>query len=165
MIAFNKPIILVSNLNTLIPGHNFYIGSSYRGRNIQAQVIARAKILRWEWPPPPSFQGEASGSPVPRERDQMGSERWWELGSKDHSVFVLHRRTLLLPWCLSAKRIYLPMQEMQLWSLGQDDPLEKEMATLSSILANPMDRGAWRATVLGVAKSWTRLTTSTPIFK
>ena len=22
---------------------------------------------------------------------------------------------------------------------------------------NPMDRGAWRATVLGVAKSWTRL--------
>ena len=26
---------------------------------------------------------------------------------------------------------------------------------------NPMDRGAWRATVLGVAKSWTQLSTST----
>ena len=26
-----------------------------------------------------------------------------------------------------------------------------------SILGNPMDRGAWRATVCGVAKSWTRL--------
>ena len=27
------------------------------------------------------------------------------------------------------------MQEMQLWSLGQEDPLKKEMATHSSILA------------------------------
>ena len=35
-----------------------------------------------------------------------------------------------------------------------EDPLEKGMATHSSILAggNPMDRGAWQATVLGVAK-------------
>ena len=33
------------------------------------------------------------------------------------------------------------------------------MATHSSILAlnNPMDGGAWQATVLGVEKSWTRL--------
>ena len=33
------------------------------------------------------------------------------------------------------------------------------MATHSSILAgkNPMTRGAWRATVHGVARSWTRL--------
>ena len=38
---------------------------------------------------------------------------------------------------------------------GQEDPLEKEMATHSSILAwkNPMDRGAWQGTVHGVAKS------------
>ena len=27
------------------------------------------------------------------------------------------------------------MQEMQVWPLGQDDPLEEEMATHSSILA------------------------------
>ena len=26
-----------------------------------------------------------------------------------------------------------------------------------SCLENPIDRGAWQATVLGVAKSWTRL--------
>ena len=47
------------------------------------------------------------------------------------------------------------MQEMRVRSLGQEDPLEEDMATHSSILAweNPMDRGAWRATVLGVAKS------------
>ena len=28
--------------------------------------------------------------------------------------------------------ICLPMQEMGVWSLGQEDPLEKEMATHSS---------------------------------
>ena len=33
--------------------------------------------------------------------------------------------------------------------------LEKEMATHSSILENPMDRGAWWATVHGVTKSQT----------
>ena len=32
-------------------------------------------------------------------------------------------------------------------SLGQEDPLEEGKATHSSILENPMDRGAWRATV------------------
>ena len=40
---------------------------------------------------------------------------------------------------------------------GQEDPLEKEMATHSSILAwrIPMDGGAWWATVHGVTKSQT----------
>ena len=44
-------------------------------------------------------------------------------------------------------------------SLGWEDPLEKGMATHFSILALriPMDRGAWWATVLRVAKSWTQL--------
>ena len=49
------------------------------------------------------------------------------------------------------------MQETQVQSLGQEDPLEKEIATHSSILAwkNPMNRGAWWATVQGVTESWT----------
>ena len=49
------------------------------------------------------------------------------------------------------------MQETQVQSLGWEDPLEKEMATHSSILGleNPMDREAWWATVHGVAKSRT----------
>ena len=38
-------------------------------------------------------------------------------------------------------------------SVGQEDLLEEGMATHSSILENPMDRGAWRATVNGVPKS------------
>ena len=32
-------------------------------------------------------------------------------------------------------RTHLPMQEIKMQSLGQEDPLEKEMATHSSILA------------------------------
>ena len=46
------------------------------------------------------------------------------------------------------------MQETQVQSLGQEDPLEKGMTTLSC-LENPMDRGAWWTTLHGVAESWT----------
>ena len=47
------------------------------------------------------------------------------------------------------------MQETQVWSLNQEDTLEKEMAfhSSNSCLGNPVDRGAWRATVHGVTKS------------
>ena len=50
-------------------------------------------------------------------------------------------------------------QDTGVWSLGWEDPLEEGMATHLSILAwrIPVDRGAWWATVHGVAKSWTRL--------
>ena len=49
------------------------------------------------------------------------------------------------------------MPESWVQSLGWEDPPEKGMATHSSILAwrIPKDRGAWRATVHGVKKSWT----------
>ena len=44
-------------------------------------------------------------------------------------------------------------QETQFLSLGQEDPLEKGMATHISIcLGNSMDRGAWSATVNRVGK-------------
>ena len=51
------------------------------------------------------------------------------------------------------------MQETQVQSLDQEDPLEKGMATHSSIscLENSMDQGAWWATVHGVAWSQTQL--------
>ena len=51
------------------------------------------------------------------------------------------------------------IQETWVPSLGWEDPLEEGMATHSSTLAwrIPKDRGAWRTTVHGVAKSWTRL--------
>ena len=49
------------------------------------------------------------------------------------------------------------MRETWVLSLGWEDPLEEGVATHSSILAwrISMDRGAWQATVHGVAKSQT----------
>ena len=53
------------------------------------------------------------------------------------------------------------MRETRLWSLGQEDPLEKEMATHSSILAWKIpwieERDRLQPTVHGVEKSRTRL--------
>ena len=56
-------------------------------------------------------------------------------------------------------------QEKQVQSLGWEDPLEEGRATHSSVLAWRvlMDRGAWRATVRGVAMSRTRLSRSTRV--
>ena len=53
------------------------------------------------------------------------------------------------------------MQEMWVWSLGREGPLEYKMATPPqySCLENSMDRGAWWAIVHGVVKSWTWLST------
>ena len=46
-------------------------------------------------------------------------------------------------------------QEMQVQSLGREDPLEEENDTLVqySCLKNPMNRGAWQVTVHNVAKN------------
>ena len=51
------------------------------------------------------------------------------------------------------------VQETWVHSLGWEKPLEEGMAMHSSILAwrIPMDRGAWKSTVHGVAKSRTQL--------
>ena len=54
------------------------------------------------------------------------------------------------------------MQETRVQSLGLEDPPKKGMATHSSILPweTPMDKGAWQATVYGVAKCQTSLSMS-----
>jgi len=51
------------------------------------------------------------------------------------------------------------VQETQVRSLGQEDPLKEGTAIHFSILAwrNPMDRGAWRAAAHRVTKSQTQL--------
>ena len=59
------------------------------------------------------------------------------------------------PVAQMVKRL-LAMRETQVQSLGREDPLEKEMATYSSILAwKIQDREACWATVCEVAKSQT----------
>ena len=59
---------------------------------------------------------------------------------------------------LVAQTVKNPPAMWETWvqSLGWEDPLQEGMATHSSILAwrIPMDRGAWWATVHGIAKSW-----------
>ena len=66
------------------------------------------------------------------------------------------------------------VQEIQVQFLSWKDPLEKEMATHSSILDNPLqyswlenskDRGAWRATVHGVTRVGHNLATKLPPWK
>ena len=62
------------------------------------------------------------------------------------------------------------MQEMQVWFLGQEDPLEEEMATCSNILAWKIPRTEEPGGVCmvhSVAKSWTwlkQLTTTQVLF-
>ena len=56
------------------------------------------------------------------------------------------------------------MQEIRVQSLGQEDPLEKEMTTQSSILAweIPWTENPDGLQSMGSQKSWTRLSDSTP---
>ena len=73
-------------------------------------------------------------------------------------VPILINKDVFEPSASASQVKSLPaMWETQVQSLGQEDPLKKEMATHSSILAwrIPVDRGAWWDTVHGVAKSWT----------
>ena len=73
--------------------------------------------------------------------------------------------------CLIAQSVKnLPaIQETQVRFLGWEDHLEKEIATFSHILAwripqteNPMDSGAWQATVRGVTRVGHDLVTKPP---
>ena len=62
------------------------------------------------------------------------------------------------------------MLETRVQSLGQEDPLEKETATHSSILPwkSPGTLGAWQLIVYEAVKSQTRLsdyTTTTTVYK
>ena len=62
-------------------------------------------------------------------------------------------------------RTHLPMQEVQVWSLGQGDPPGGGNGNpfQYSCRENPMNRGARQTTVHGVAKSQTRLSNWTKL--
>ena len=75
-----------------------------------------------------------------------------------------------MKYCGASLVVHLVKNPPAVWEtwigfLGWEDSLEEGMATHSSILAwrIPMDRGAWRATVHGVAKSPTM--TGGPVVK
>ena len=57
---------------------------------------------------------------------------------KDPKYLIIIYTSLTKIWVslvAERQRIWLSMQEMQVWSLGQEEPQEKEMATNSGFLA------------------------------
>ena len=82
----------------------------------------------------------------------------WCLSEKEHTSFFF-----FLPWIVASLVTHvlknLPaMKETQVWSLGQEDPLEKGMATHSTIFAW---RIQWTETLAGYSpwghKGWTQV--------
>ena len=83
-------------------------------------------------------------------------------GSWNTKTLLLMKENQMSQASLGAQKVKsLPAEPREAWvrSLGWEDPLGEGMATYSSIpaLRIPMDKGAWWATVHGVAKSRTRL--------
>ena len=75
------------------------------------------------------------------------------------NVTILHRASLVAQMIRESTCNVGDLRSVPGW----EDTLKEGMATHSSILAwrIPTNRGAWRATVQGVTKSWTQLTHST----
>ena len=80
--------------------------------------------------------------------------------SPNQSFLKTNKRSVGLPWWFSGKDSAChvgDLQEMQVQSLGQEDPLEKEMATHSSILVWRIPRtekpGGLQS--MGSRKCWT----------
>ena len=86
---------------------------------------------------------------------------WFSVCSTFVTVLCMLKKNMGLPWWLSGKESACNAGAAgDVGSIpgsgrspggGQGNPLQY------SCLENPMDRGAWRATVHGVMKSWTRL--------
>ena len=99
--------------------------------------------------------GEGNGNPLQYSclENSMDWGAWW---ARVHRVaksqtrlsdftFIALSTSQVTQW----QGIRLPKQDMQVWFLGQEDPLEKVMATHSSILAWeipwPEDPGGWQS--------------------
>ena len=117
---------------------------------LEKEIATHSSVLAWRIPE----TEEPGGLP------SMGSHR---VGHDWSDLAAAAAAELLLLWGFpggaSSKRIHLPMQEMweiKIWSLDWKHPLEKEMATHSSILAW---KTSWTAEpgVHGIAKSQTWL--------
>ena len=94
---------------------------------------------------------------------------WSPITSLVTPMVLVYLLASLLPSCRASLVAQLvktlpAMQETQIRFLGWEDPLEKEVATHSSILAYrmPVDRGAWQAIVRGVTRVRHDLATKPP---
>ena len=105
---------------------------------------------------PTKLWGSYEGSPIINNTKGLWVLTGLELRFSESRVYLVCNRSSI---CISLDFLRgsavknLPvmqeMPEMQVWSLGWEDPLEECMATYSSCfcLENPMDRGAWWATL------------------
>ena len=120
------------------------------GKSSPPLPLPSAQRPRWRLP---EHVGRNLPLPHPRGR-RMGAQapRW---GRVPLVAFLKFFFFLVASLVAQMVKSLSAVQETQVQSLGREDPLEKEMATHSSILAwkNPMDRGAWWAAIHGVAKS------------
>ena len=117
---------------------------------VKVKLLSRVRLLATPWtatyqaPPSMGFSRQEywSGLPLPSPFYTL-----WDLICVQgffHSLILnrLDGTSQVTQW----KRIDLPVQEMQemwVWSLGWEDPLEEEMALQYSCLGNPMDTEAW----------------------
>ena len=62
----------------------------------------------------------------------------WKDNIKKKSIFIYRYgdswASQVAQWLKKKKKIHLPMQETQVWSLGREDPLEEEMAVFPPVL-------------------------------
>ena len=128
------------------------------------RVSASSRLLPWDHPQSqmlPYFLITAFSNTPPT---KSSSERLWAQGRPRPSFKGFHFIKSGLPRWLSGKEFACQCRrERETWIefLCKEDPLEEDMAAHSRILAwrIPMDRGDWWATVHGVAKSQTGLST------
>ena len=112
----------------------------------------------------PMAQNKRCPRTAPREETlhtatrEKPSQQWRPSTAKNKEIIQVLHSTWASPVPQMVKHL-TTMQETQVRSLGQEDPLEKEMATHSSILAWKISwtRSLADCTVHGVTKSWTRL--------
>ena len=108
------------------------------GLQDSVQLAAPETSWRWQW-----FSG--------KEERKAGSQKAKDVNctSPDHPG---------LPWWLSGKESTCNARDKGFIPESGRSPGERNGSPLQySCLRNPMGRGAWRATVHGVAKSWTWL--------
>ena len=83
-----------------------------------------------------------------------------------HCLFILCHALCQISQVAQWQRVCLTMQETPVQSLGQEDPMGKEMATHSSVLAWEIpwtESGAWWARVHSVVRRQTQLNTHSHI--
>ena len=103
------------------------------------------------------FPGSSAGKESACNAGDPSSIPGWERSPGERIGYPLENS-----WAsLVAQMVKNPSAIWETWvqSLGWEDSLKEGMVTHSGFLAwrIPMDRGARRATVCGVTKSWTRL--------